>query len=492
MGVVIRQSVKSAFVTYIGAAIGFFTTYYILPRFLGEELIGLTRVLLVVATLFATLCQLGTSQSAIRFYPYFSAEGKKQNGFFFYLMSVVTIGFLLFVPLFLLFNQPISDYYSKESALFVDYIYWLIPLTLFLLYWFTFEVYAKALMRIAVPKFIREVAIRVMLLGIYLAYHFGWINLDGLVACFCGVYMMAMLFSFVYVSRIGSVSLKHDSHIVTPALKKEFFSYTSVLLLGSLAGSLISIVDVLMITGEMGLAFTGIYTLAFYMASVIEMPSRSISAISEPIAAEALKQGDFGRASELYKKVSIHQLMIGSLVFMLIWFNIDNIYAIIPNGDVYRAGKWVVLFLGLTKLIEVTISFGNILIAFSRHYHWMLYFTLFVSLLAIGTNVYMIPRYGLTGAAIATAFSSLVSYGLQQWLVFVKIKANPFSRNTLKLLLIMALLFAINYLLPQLSNPWVDGIYRSLVAGSIWLLLSYYLNVSEEVNRIVNKYLKKQ
>jgi hypothetical protein len=51
----------------------------------------------------------------------------------------------------------------------------------------------------------------------------------------------------------------------------------------------------------------------------------SISAISAPIAAEALKKGDFEMVNALYKKVSLHQLLIGGLIFILLWTNIDNI-----------------------------------------------------------------------------------------------------------------------------------------------------------------------
>lgn len=82
MGIIIRQSVKGTVVSYVGIAIGFFTTFFVLTNFLTAEEIGLTRVLVDAATVFAGLAQLGTTSSAIRYYPYFK-EGEKDHGFFF-------------------------------------------------------------------------------------------------------------------------------------------------------------------------------------------------------------------------------------------------------------------------------------------------------------------------------------------------------------------------------------------------------------------------
>ena len=69
MGIIIRQSIKGTIVNYVGIAIGFFTTFFVLTRFLTAEEIGLARVLIEAATLIAGLAQLGTNSSIVRFIP---------------------------------------------------------------------------------------------------------------------------------------------------------------------------------------------------------------------------------------------------------------------------------------------------------------------------------------------------------------------------------------------------------------------------------------
>jgi hypothetical protein len=133
MGIIIRQSVKGTVVSYVGIAIGFFTTFFVLTNFLTAEEIGLTRVLVDAATVFAGLAQLGTTSSAIRYYPYFK-EGEKDHGFFFWTLVIPFIGFLIYGIVFWLLKEPISGFFAENSPLFVDYYNFIFPVGFFLLY----------------------------------------------------------------------------------------------------------------------------------------------------------------------------------------------------------------------------------------------------------------------------------------------------------------------------------------------------------------------
>ena len=491
MGIIIRQSIKGTLVNYTGAFIGFLINMFIVTKFLEPEEFGLTQVIYEAAVLIAIFAQLGTSGTAFRFFPYFQSKENKNNGFFFYLVLFPTIGICIFVPLYILLKDPIAAYFSANAAQFVDYYYWIIFLIIFIVFWTTFETYSNIQMRIVIPKFIREIAVRVMLLAVYLLFAFKFLNLNGFVGCFISVYGIAMLLTFIYVSRIGPVSLKHDYTFVDKPLRKKVRNYTLFLLFSALSGSILAQLDLFMVGGQLGLDFAGIYRIAFFMAAVIDIPSRSITSIASPIAANALKEEDLDTANRLFKKVSLHQLVAGSCIFLLIWINIDNIFDIIPNGDIYVAAKWVVLFLALSRLINVTFNFGAILVSFSKYYYWGLFFTFFITIIGIMTNLLLIPKVGMTGAAIATLISCVLLSAVQQWIVMKKIKGNPFSAGMIKFLILLLILFGINYFLPQWSsNPFVDGIYRTLIIGIIGLIALYKLKISEEISMIIDKFLK--
>ncbi|GHV66077.1 hypothetical protein FACS1894199_08690 [Bacteroidia bacterium] len=491
MGIVIRQSIKGTIVTYVGTFIGFLTTMFVLTQFLSPEDIGLTKVVVEIGTVFGSLALLGVQNSAFRFFPYFRNAQNNHNGFLFYILVIPLVGCILFILLYILLKTPIATYFSQQSALVVSYYYWIIPLIIFTCYLVVLETYSNINMRITVLRLNREVILKLLMLAVYLCYGTHLINRDGLVAGTVCVYGLSMLILFVYIAKMGKISLQHDISFVSKPLRKEILKYSLFLIVCSLSGVILLKLDLFMLTAENGLSDAGIFTIAMYIATVIEIPSRSISAISSPIAANALKEGDLQTSNRLYQKVALHQLLVGGLIFIVVWSNIDNIFAIIPRGDVYAQGKWVVFFIGIAKLILITLSFGNVLLSFSRFYYWSLYLMFFLTVVGILTNLWLIPRFGMTGAAMATALTVLISSSFQQWVVLFKIKGNPYTRGMLKLLLIFTLLIGINYLLYKFENPWLDGISRTVVIVAVGGGLLYVLKVSEELTNTVKVIFRK-
>lgn len=495
MGVVIRQSLKGTVLTYIGAAIGFVTQFFIVTRFLEPQVLGLTKVFYEVGAFVSGFALLGVNSAGMRFFPYFKDPQRGNNGFFFYYLMVPLIGTALMALIYCLCKQPVIQFFAKDSDMFVDFFYLVIPLVLILTLWQAFENYSNINMRIAVPKGVREVGLRIFMLVSYLLYAFGYTGISGLILCVLISYGLCLALDAVYVAKNQCVCLKHDPKFITPDLKNQYFKYSGFLILAAISGNLMNQLDIFMLSGQKGQGMygVGIYTIALYMANIIDMPSRSLQAISTPIAADALKHGDFSQANDLYRKVSIHQLMISGMLLLIIWINLDNIYAIIPNGDTYGQGRYVVLFLGLSKIIVATLAFGGVLIQFSKYYYWTLYISIFITLMSIGTNLYFIPRMGVAGAAFATLIATVVSYSYQQYLVQRKVHGNPFTWKTVQMICIIAGLWGINFLIPSVTriSPWLDIALRTSIISIAALVAVCKLHISTDLNAIINKFSNK-
>ena len=151
MGVIARQSIRGALANYLGVAIGFVTTFFVVTRFLTTEEVGLTRVMVDAAMLFSAIAQLGSNSSLIRFFPHFR-DNRAHHGIFGLSLLVPLAGFTLVALAFLVFHDPLLDLYSERSALLTDYFYMLPMLTFFALYTTVFETGASVLMRITVPN----------------------------------------------------------------------------------------------------------------------------------------------------------------------------------------------------------------------------------------------------------------------------------------------------------------------------------------------------
>ena len=502
MGIVVRQSIKGTIMNYLGVFVGFITTFFIVTKYLTTEEVGLTRVLVDASILLSGLAQLGTSTSAMRYYPYFKDEKERDHGFFGWSVLIPLVGFVFFTILFLIFKKPIENYFSQNSSLFVDYIYFVIPMAFFMMYLLVFETNSNLLMRIVIPRFIREVGIRLMTLAVYLMYAFDILNLDGMVMALCLTYGIATILNIIYLFSLKRISFKIQPSFISSWLRKDFVFYTLFLIATSLASNLIPVLNTFFVSGKLGLAVAGINTIAVYIASMVEIPYRSLAAISRPQISQGMKDNDMTAVNELVKNVSLHQFLASTFIFFLIWINIDLIYTLIPNGDVYDEAVMVVFILSLVKIVNTSLNVGATVLSYSKYYYYSLLFTVILTITAVYMNIKLIPLCGMNGAALASLVSYIVYYLFLLTFVKIKVKVNPFSMRELYTFLIIFMLFILdhvfqNYLSEyflslfdiELLGQILDSIVRTSLFSILGIVIIYKSNISKQVNDIIDKIL---
>ena len=495
MGVIAKQSIKGALANYLGVLIGAVTTFFVVTDLLTQEEIGLTRVMVDAAMLFAGLAQLGTNASILRFYPRFKDPEHRDHGFFGWSLILPFIGFSIIAILFFLFKSHIVSYYSKDAPLLVDYVYLLLPLTFFVLYMTVFETNASVLLHIAVPKFVREVVIRLLNLVAYLLYGHHIISLDLFVILFCSSWVVATLINFFYLMSLGRISFKLDWQFVDKTLFREVGVYTLFMTATVLAGN-IKLFNSLFLAKE-GLKLAGIYTIACYIANVVEIPYRSLGAISSPIISQAVSDGNIEEVNRLGRQVSLHQLLVACMLLFFIWINLTPLFAVIPNGEQYVSGMWVVLFLGVANILNSTLSIATNILNFSKHFSFSLLFISLLTAAAIGFNLLLIPPLGVTGSACATLLAYIVYFTPLLTLLWRKLGISLFSRKQLWVFLFTLFLFGLNLLWQWLISPLFDSLglglsivlTQALLRTLFFALIAYVgirrMHISSEVDRII-------
>ena len=500
MGIVARQSIKGTIATYIGVAVGIVTTFFIQTKALQPEQIGLIDVLLQCSILFSGLAQLGTSSSAMRYYPFFKDEEHRDHGFFGWTLLVPFIGFALFLLAFLLFKDSVVGFFSKDSTMFGDYVYFVIPLAFFMLYIAVFETNSNLLLRIVLPKFVREVGLRVGTLLIYLLYFYKVIGFDGVVVAFCVMYGLATLINVVYLLTLKRVSFKIEREFVSKQIKRDFLFYTLFMLTAALAGNMIPMLSKFFVAGKTGFRLAGVFTIATNIAALIEMPYRSLGAISRPHISEAMARKDVHAADTLCKNVALHQFIAGTFVFLIVWINIDVLFDLLPNGDIYRVGKWAVLILSLSRLVYSTFAVTTTVLSYSKYYYYSLVFTILLAGMSIGLNEWLVPKWDINGGALANAVSYFVYFILLLVFIKWKIGVQPLSGKMLPVALVVLALFGLNWLWTSFLTPWfaglfvkpiygllIDAVLKTAVFVVVGLSAIYKMKVSQSVNDLLDK-----
>ncbi len=495
MGVIAKQSIRGTIVTYLGIAVGVVTTFFVLTRFLTTEEIGLARVLIDAAVLFVGLAQLGTSSSVIRFYPYFHNDSEEDHGFFFWALVVPFIGFVLFALIYWACRVPLGAWFGDKSPLFVEYYYFVLPLAFFMLYQTICETTCNVLLHIVVPRAVRELVVRIGLLVIYLLYAFDILSLDGLVIGICVNYALAALINLCYFFSLQKISLRPDWNFLrenTPLVRR-YLVYTGFLIISAATTTLAPTLSSFFVTAKMGLDSTGVFAIATYMAVMVSVPFRSVTAIASPQLARAIKEQNREEGSKLIQQVTRNLLLIGGFILLLIWINIALIFHILPNGETFAPAKNVVLILGVSQLVLATFSICLTTLNYSRFYAISLLLSLILTVSALVLNNYLVPLWGMDGAAI----SNVVSYGLYYLLIIATVvplcRVHVVDRRWWLILLLILAIFALNWAwqtyLPAL-NIWADSILRSLVLLGGGALIAYKAGLSPEVTEQIKHLIK--
>lgn len=489
MGIVVRQSLKAGLGSYIGVGIGIINQMYVSTKFLSVEELALTRLLFENSLLFAAFAHLGTPFIADKFFGKFRDDQSGHNGILPFLLGLPFVGGVLFTIIYLLCAPWIQQYYAENSPLLIKYHILVIPFTLFWLYLAVLEAYCRNNSRIAVPNFIREVFLRLANVLVILIFGFGWISFEFMLWLLICSYGLALVSLIIYIRKLGKwYWFKPNSKILTWPLFRSMLAYGSFTIFGGIGVNLMLFIDRSMLAGERGLIQTGIFIIAAYIAGVIEIPKKAISQISIPLLSTSLGKEDYEYVRQINSKSALNQLIAGGLIFLLIWSSIDDIFYLIPKGETYREGKYVVLFLALVKVFDTGTGLNTEIILYSRFFKYATYLIIGSAILGFVLNVLLIPGYGFIGAALATMITTFFYSLSRLLLVWHKFRIQPFSKGTLKVVLVLAMLYFATYLEPDYAlSKWsamVAIVLRSALLCLVFAILILKLRVSHEIEAI--------
>ncbi len=495
MGIIQRQTLQSSAFSYLGIVVGFVSQAVLAPNLLTKDQVGLIGLLPPLALLLAQFANLGINNAGGRFFPYFRDASRQHNGYLLLAFGITAIGLLACAVGLVLYRPVAVAENSAKSALFVDYYYWLLPLTVVLISFYILDNYAKLLFATVYGTFLVNVVLR---LGVLLAlglYGLKIIDFQGFMLVWLAAYALPTVLMGVYVWRKHGLWLRPEFLHVPPALRFDMVRYAGLTIVSGLSSQLIWTIDKAMLNSSAGLGDTGIYSTAAYFASVIALPATALYKVAGIVVAEAWKNNDLPAIAGIYQKSCLNQLLIGALVFVGIVANLPNVFRFLPGG--YEAGSIVILWLGIGKLIDMATGVNGLVLNTSRYYVWDSLFLLLTAALTVALNLWLIPNYGIMGAAIGAAIAT-TAYNLARTVfVWAKFGLQPFSwRNGAVVLLMLAVwVLAVWPGYPAPNAPvWhilTDVAGRSLGITAVFGGAVYALRLSPDAVQMANQLLRR-
>ncbi|MDN3667827.1 polysaccharide biosynthesis C-terminal domain-containing protein [Echinicola jeungdonensis] len=491
MGKIRKQSSQTTIIAYAGILIGFVGSALLRPKILTEGEIGLLQLVLNTTALFASIFTLGTNLTTLKMVPEFKHKPKKRKRFISFSLLVGLAGALLAIPAFLGLRNFIFQTNEGGLAGF-DYNWTFFSGVLVVIAFRIFQFILDAYLRTnhqPLPGIIAESILQKFLpiIALVLLY-IDWISFQQLVYFNLAIFILPVSISFILLNRSKAFRLGKPGPF-TPYEKQKIAGISSSGILEILSGGLILYIDVYMVQWLLGEESVGVYTTLFFFGAVISVPAKALRRVSIVTISEHIAQRDYKSIQSIYQKSSQTLLVIGGLIFLGIWGNRYSVGEYL--GESYAVALPVLLFIALAQLVDNITSVNYQIIAVSRHYYYNLFMGFLTLVLLIASNYLLIPKMGVSGAALA----SLISMGLINSLryIFLKKRYNltPFTWESIKTLAIIGIVWLIIDWIPDLENLYFNLLVKGTIVLALYLPFVYFTKCSPDVNIVMDKYLRK-
>ena len=485
MGIVLNQSLKNTVITYIGFGIGGINTIYLYPVFLGATFYGLTNYITSCANVIMPLFAIGMQNTLVKFYSQYQTEEEKSR----FLSFTVLFPLLLIIPMLIIglfFYDEILFFLSKKNPIVKSFI-WLIPfIGLCMAYFEIFYAWLRVHMHSVFGNFIKEVGLRLFSLLLLIAVYYDILTVEGFVYATAGLYFLALLVTMLYAFSIQ----KPVFQFVIPVNTKEILTYTFYIILSGSVANLLLDGDKIMLNQYMVIDNIAFYSIATFIALVISVPSRAMHQIVYPITARLMHENKQQELNDLYKKTSINLQVVGGLVMLGIFVNINKLYDM-PQLHDYKEGIMVVFMIGLSKYFELILGNNNAIIFNTKYYKTVLFLGVLLVVIAVVLNAIFIPIYGIIGSAFATLLSITI-YSLAKLLFVVKrLHLYPFTKQTVTSLVVTFILFIAFYFWEFPFTPIISIGFKSILVTLLYVYINYKFVISIEINQVLDIVLKK-
>jgi O-antigen/teichoic acid export membrane protein len=216
---------------------------------------------------------------------------------------------------------------------------------------------------------------------------------------------------------------------VANANPRGFWRFTTPRGIASLASITLQRIDIVLVAILIGPVQAAVYTAATRFLVAGQLGNMAISMAAQPRFTELFALGDRRSANVIYQVTTAWLVLLTWPLYMLAIAFGPEVLSVF--GHSYKAGADVMLILGLTMLLATACGQVDMVLITTGRSSW----SLINGLLAVGVNVgldlVLIPRYGITGAAIGWAIAIMVTNLMPMAQLAASIHLQPFGRGTL-------------------------------------------------------------
>ena len=483
MGVVAKQTFYNLLSIGLAFFLGAVNTLYMYPNFMGSRFQGVVIALLAYSNLVQPFISFGLQHAIIKYYSSFNNKKERDSLLIFSIWSPLLILSLIFFYLYFFSTSLVSNISSKEPLL-STYAFVIILIAISTSYFEIFYSWLRVQLVSVFGNFLKEFYPRLLNFLLLTLYALDYINFEIFIYSLIIGYYLRLIFIIIYSLIVYSPEITFK--LPTSYLKIIFYSF--LIFLSGAASSIILDIDKSMIASLITSDDVAFYSVALFIAAVIEAPGRAMFQIVSPLVSEAINSNDKKYLIRLLKKSSNNLFLVSGVLFLLINLNTGDFYKFV-NQPLYASAISVVSVVSIGKLFSMSIGCLNNIITNSKYYHYIFWFSVISASTAVGLNLILIPKYGVIGAAYATLLVIIFINTMKLILIAYGLKIHPYSFQTLKILLLIIVVYIILKEINLEYSSIINLSLRSILIIFLYAILSQFLGLSKDINQQIKKYL---
>lgn len=467
----LRKIAKGASIVLIGTLVGRAFGYLsrmVIARFLGANDYGLITLGFTVMSIVAIFSMVGMQSGIVRYVSFYKGKEDKRR-----IKGTIISAVKITLPLSLLLAFILFGC-SNWISIHVFHDANLTPILRVFAVGIPFSVLASNLLSATMgfqqmrynvyTQYIFQEPLKLVAIVLLLLLGFGvlgaaWGWVFAMIAMpFLAFYFLEKKIFPVFKSKVKAISVD-----------RELFSFSFPMLFAGIAGLVMGWTDTLMLGYFSSSADVGIYNTALPTAQLIRAIPGAFAIIFFPVISELYARDRIEDLRETYTVVTKWMFALIFPTFLLVLLFPDQIITILFGAE-YSAGATALSILVFGFVLTTVVGPADIILQIYGKTKILMMTHYTGAGINILLNFFLIPLYGVNGAAFATGFSLAFLYLLNFLFAYRIAKIQPFRSSYLKIIFASVIAVFVVYLLTK----YVIGVSVFVLITMLFVFLLFY------------------
>ena len=423
---------KESSITFVGLLYGNLNRYLytaLLARWVGPEFLGIYSIANSIMLISEVFAKMGLETGIMRFISRLNPELDKEKINLLIGSSLKMVSFFslsIMIILIISSGTIVDNYFNGQSLLKPVLIIFAIAIpfnALIQISAFATQGFKRLKYKTIVTQFLNPT---ILFLSMVFCYWF-MSKESTIMIPILTTGVIGFLFMIIVLKKVSGFK---NNQILKSKINYELLKFSYPLMFVTILQTLMHWMDILMLGYFTNPLTVGLYHPAARTAGLLQALLLSFLSIYAPLAAQFYSQGDKFKLSNTYQLVNRWLLIFAipiSAVFILFPEKVLLLF-----GSQYLESSQVLVLLTIATFTQAILGAAGPTLSMSGHTKLVLFNSIGTFILNFGLNIWLIPIYGILGAAIATLTSLTIIGLIRVTQVYFILKINFLNLKLIK------------------------------------------------------------